>query len=133
MANEGFRLVHIETYLSGGHVKYASILEKSSESAFTAYHGRTADQHHPTNVSAVAPNGIRTYAGLYEKRDVGSFYVKSFLKPAEYQPEFTENMQAGRRLAYLNAYNFSGEPRIIAIWHEKPRVACVCRPARTHW
>ncbi|MGH3909456.1 MAG: peptidoglycan DD-metalloendopeptidase family protein, partial [Pseudonocardiaceae bacterium] len=134
---QGLRLVHIESYLSGGGVRYAPIFVKSPGPAFTAYHGASADDHQksfndltskgwrPVNVSAVSVSGERTYAALYEQKDVGSFFVKSFLTPAEYQTQFDQNTAAGRRLAYLNAYTHSGGPRITAIWQQKPAVAAL--------
>jgi hypothetical protein len=140
---KGFRLAHIESYLSGGSVRYAPIFVKSAGAAFTAYHGRTADQHQqlfddlikdgwrPVNVTAVSPGGARMYAALYEKKDVGSFFVKSFMTPPEYQTQFDANVQAGRKLAYLNAYTHQGSPRIIAIWQSKAGSPFVARHGLT--
>jgi len=125
------------------HIRYAAIFEKSPGPAFSVYHGRTADEHQnlfdtwtkdgwrPVNVSVVAPGGARTYAALYEKKDVGGFWVKSFLTPAEYQTQFDQNVNAGRHLSYVNGYSFSGTPRLIAIWQEKPAVALIARHGMT--
>jgi hypothetical protein len=136
---QGFRLVHIESYVSHGSVRYAPIFVNSPGPAFTAYHGVSAAQHQksfddllkgawrPINISPVSPSGERTYAALYEKRDVGTVWAKSFLTPAEYQIEFDTNSKAGRRLAYLNAYTHGSSPRISAIWNEKPSVSLVAR------
>lgn len=130
-SGQGFHLHQIETYLSGSEVRYASIFMKGAASARTAYHGLSAAQHQakfnaltadgwrPMNVSVVSPNGNRVYAGLYEKRDVGSFFAKSFLTPAEYQAQFTANTGAGRKLSYLNAYTHAGTPHFTAIWQSK--------------
>lgn len=146
---KGFRLKHVESYLSGGSIRYAAIFTKptpppfTGQTPFTAYHGRTADQHQklfddltkdgwrPVNVSAVSVGGNRSYAALYEKRDVGSFFVKSFLTPAEYQTQFDANVQAGRKLVYLNAYTHQGGPRISAIWHQKAPPQWVARHGLT--
>src|SRR5215211_528051 len=138
--SKGFRLAHIETYLSGGNnIRYASIFIKSAGPAFTAYHGRTAEQHQtsfndltqqgwrPVNITAVSIGGVRTYAALYEKRDVGSFVLRSFLTPTEYQTEYNNNNNAGRKLVYLNAYSHMGGPRIIAIWYEKAPSPVIAR------
>jgi hypothetical protein len=130
-SGEGFHLHQIETYLSGGAVRYASIFIKSPATARTAYHGLSAAQHQakfnaltadgwrPMNLSVVSPGNERVYAGLYEKRDVGGFFAKSFLTPAEYQTQFTANTTAGRKLMYLNAYQHAGTPHFTAIWQEK--------------
>ena len=128
---QGFHLHQIETYLSGNEVRYASIFVKSATSARTAYHGLSKDQHQakfnalttdgwrPLNISVVSPNNNLCYAGLYEKRDVGAFFAKSFLTPSEYQSQFTSNTNAGRHLMYLNAYTHAGTPHFSAIWQEK--------------
>ncbi|MDP9386419.1 MAG: peptidoglycan DD-metalloendopeptidase family protein [Actinomycetota bacterium] len=140
---QGFRLVHIESYLAGGGIRYAPIFVRSTGPAFVAYHGRTADDHQqqfndvtadgfrPINISAVSIDGQRSYAALYEKRDVGSFFAKSFVTPAEYQTHFDQNAAAGRRLVYLGAYTHNGSPRISAIWHQKPQVSLVARHGLT--
>jgi hypothetical protein len=143
VTQQGFRLTHVESYLSGGQVCYAVIFVKSAGPAFTAYHGRSAGEHQqlfndltadgwrPINITAVSPAGERLYAGLYEKRDVGSFRAKSFLTPAEYQSEFDANVQAGRKLVYVNAYTHGGSPRLIGIWHEKAPATFVARHGLT--
>ncbi len=136
---KGYRLLHIETYLSGGQVCYAPIFVKSPGPGFIAYHGRTAAEHQaefvkltgdgwrPVNISVVSPGGDRRYTALYEKRDVGSFFTKSFLTPAEYQAHFNANVEDGRKLVYLNAYTHDGSPRITAIWNEKAPAAFSAR------
>jgi hypothetical protein len=128
---QGYHLHQVETYLSGNDVRYASIFMKGAASARTAYHGLTRDQHQakfnaltadgwrPVNISVVSPHNKLCYAGLYEKRDVGSFFAKSFLTPAEYQAQFTANANAGRKLVYLNAYSHAGTPHFTALWQEK--------------
>ena len=128
---QGFHLHQIETYMSGAEVRYASIFMNGAASARTAYHGLSAEQHQarfnaltaegwrPVNISVVSPGGHRSYACLYEKRDVGAFFAKSFLTPAEYQVQFTANTGAGRKLVYLNAYRHAGTPHFTAIWQEK--------------
>lgn len=137
LTGQGFRPVHIESYLSGGSIRYAPIFVKSGGPVFAAYHGRTAEDHQnqfntltadgfrPVNISPVSVGGQRSYAALYEKRDVGGFFAKSFVTPAEYQTHFDQNKAAGRRVVYLAGYTHSGSPRISAIWHEKPPAALV--------
>jgi hypothetical protein len=128
---QGYRLTHVETYLEGGAVRYAAIFSKTPGPGFTAYHGRTAEQHQqlfnslvpqgwvPVNISVVSPGGQPIHAALYEKRTVGSFWAKSFLTPAEYQVEFDANTKAGRKLTYLNAYRHGSGVRFTAIWHQQ--------------
>jgi hypothetical protein len=126
----GYRLLNLTSYLHGSQVRYASIFTKTAGPAFTAYHGLTAEQHQakfdalgpqgyrPVNVSVVSVNGVRSYAAFYEKKDVGSYRLKSFLTSDEYQQEWTANAAAGRRVAYLSAYNHNGTVRFSAIFQQ---------------
>jgi hypothetical protein len=126
----GYRLAQVDSYLSGGALRYVALFLKAGGPAWTAYHGLTAAQHQarfnaltaqgyvPVNITAQEINGERIYAALYEKESVGSFISMSFLTPAEYQQQFDANVQAGRKLVYLNAYTFDGGPRLIAIWEQ---------------
>jgi hypothetical protein len=136
---DGFRLAQVETYLSGGNVRYAAIFTKAAGPGFVAYHGRNAAEHQklfddlgkqgfrPVNIAVVSPGGQMLFAGLYEQRDVGSYWAKSAVTPAQYQVEFDDNKKAGRRLVYLDGFTHQGGPRISAIWHEKPAVSYVAR------
>jgi hypothetical protein len=126
---QGFRPLQVESYPDGNKIRYAVIFVKESGPAWTAYHGKTADEHQklfdsltgqgfrPVNVSVVSIGGERSYTALYEKIDVGSFILKSFLTASEYQDEFDKNKAAGRQLAYLNAYTHNGGVRFSAIWN----------------
>ena len=124
----GYRPTQVESYRSGSGIRYAVIFRKQSGPAYFAYHGRTPSQHQqlfdqkiqagyrPINISVVSINGKRYYTGLYEKKNVGSFFAKSFLTPAQYQQYFDANHKQGRQLAYLNAYQYKGGTRFSAIW-----------------
>jgi hypothetical protein len=128
---QGYRLALVDSYLSGGGIRYAAIFVKAAGPQWTAYHGLTADQHQqqfdaltklgyvPVNITAVEVGGVLSFAALYEKRDVGSFVAQAFLTPADYQQQFDANAKAGRRLVYLNAYTYNGGPRFVAIWEQK--------------
>jgi len=127
----GLRPLHIESYLSGGHICYATIFVKSPGPAWNAYHGKTAAEHkklfdeltadgwRPVIISVVSVGGERMHTALYEKENVGSFFTQNFLTADEYQTAFNDNDKAGRKLVYLNAYNHHGAPRFTAIWHSK--------------
>ena len=140
---QGYRLQHIESYLQGGAVRYAAIFVKKAGPAFTVYHGKDTAGHQqtfdtligqgwvPVNISVVSPGGARTHAALYEKLDAGSFWTKNFMTTAEYQAEFDANVQAGRKLVYLNAYRHGSGPRLTAIWHQKAPAQLVARHGMT--
>lgn len=124
----GFRLKHVDSYLSGNQILYAAIFVKDGVDV-AAYHGISASEHQkklddwtagpwrPKVLSVVSIGGNRSYTGLYEKANVGSWEAKSFLTAAEYQNLFDENSKKGRHLAYLNVYEHEGSPRFSAIWN----------------
>jgi hypothetical protein len=126
---QGFRLVQVDSYPSGGGILYAAVFAKDGGPAVTAYHGIPAAEHQkkfdaltagpwkPKNISVVSLDGNRFYTALYEAADTGSSEARSFLTPAEYQQLSDENKQKGRQLAYLNAYEYQGQPRFTAIWN----------------
>ena len=128
---KGFRLAHIESYLSGGSICYATIFIKSPGPKFSPYIDHSSTQHQekfdrfkgdgwvPVNVSVVSVNGNLSYSALYEKKDVGDFYLKSFMTLSEYESELNKNKEAGRKLVYLNSYTHNNAPRFVAIWHTK--------------
>jgi Bacterial tandem repeat domain 1/Peptidase family M23 len=126
----GYRLLNLASYMSGSQIRYASIFVKTAGPAFTAYHGLTAEQHQarfdelgpqgyrPVNVSVVSVNGVRSYAAFYEKENVGSYLLKSFLTEDEYQQQWNDNWAAGRRVSYVSAYNHNGAVRFSAIFQQ---------------
>lgn len=131
---EGFLLVHVDSYVVGDNVLYAAIWRKSS-GAFTAYHGSTAEEHQksfdslksdgwrPKVISVASVGGKLRYTALYTKQDIGNFEARSFLTPDEYQIKFDQNKENGRHLQYLNSYLHGGKLHFSAIWAEKPEAS----------
>jgi hypothetical protein len=127
---QGYRLLNLASYLSGGKIRYAAIFVRAGGPAWTAYHGLNAQQHQerfddlskkgyvPVNVSVVSIGGERSYAAFYEQKNVGSWRLKSFMTADEYQAEWNANWAAGRRVAYLSAYNHSGAVRFSAVFQQ---------------
>jgi hypothetical protein len=128
LTKSGYRLHQVESYPLGRNILYAAIFVKKKGPAAFAYHGRSSSQHQklfndltgkgyrPINISVVSINGNRSYAALYEKKNIGSFVARSFLTPAEYQKEFNANSKKGLKVIYLNAYQHKGQSRFTAIW-----------------
>jgi hypothetical protein len=128
----GGRLLHVDSYPTAGGIRYASIFVSSGGPAWLAYHGRSEGQHQqafnhhvqhgyaPVLISVTPSGGQRWYTALYEKKDVGTFWAKQTVPAADYQTEFTQQANAGRKLVYLNAYNDGAAGvRFTAIWHSK--------------
>lgn len=130
----GFSLNHVDSYVVGNQIFYAAIWIKSGV-AFTAYHGRSAENHQqsfdtltsegwkPKVISVVSITGSRNYTALYTMQEVGRFEARSFLTPSEYQTKFDENKARGWHLHYLNSYIHDGALRFSAIWADKPEVS----------
>src|SRR5215208_1568775 len=111
----GYKLRQVDSYPSGGGVRYAAVFVKDAGPDVAAYHGLTAAEHQkkfdeltagpwkPRNISVVSVGGQRFYTALYENLGAGvSSEARSFLTAAEYQQLFNENKEKGRHLAYLN-------------------------------
>jgi hypothetical protein len=124
----GYRLKHVDSYLSGNQILYAAVFVKDNVQV-AAYHGISATEHQkrlddwtagawrPKVLSVVSIGGNRFYTGLYEKANVGAWEAKSFLTAGEYQNLFAENSKKGLHIAYLNVYEHEGQPRFSAIWN----------------
>jgi hypothetical protein len=78
-------------------------------------------------ISVGSLGGKRSYTALYEKKNAGGFFARSFLTPAEYQDVFNQNVQAGWRLVYLNAYTHVDGLRLTAIWQMEAANSLVAR------
>ncbi len=124
----GYRPHQVESYVSAGKLRYAVIMVKTSGPAWKAYHGLSASDHQkrfdqyssqgykPMNVAVSSVGGKKTYVAFYTKENVGSWKLKSSLTSAQYQTEYMANKNAGRKLAYLCAYNHNGTTYFSAIW-----------------
>jgi hypothetical protein len=128
--NDGdYSLVHVDAYSVGSAVRYAAIFKRSAATPDTlTYHGVTANEHQqlfdtltgrgyrPRVISVASVDGQRTYASIYTLGSIGSYVAKSFQTSAQYQDNYLDNKEAGRRLIYLNSYVHDGAPRYTAIW-----------------
>jgi len=127
LTQAGYRPAVIESYGQGGGVRYAGWFKKASGPQYAAYHGLDAGQHQarfdqltgqgyrPVSVSVVSSGG-RRYTALYEKKDIGSWALRSQIPLSDYQSVFNENAQAGRRVVYLDGYRHEGASYLSAIF-----------------
>jgi len=128
MRARGFRLTHVDAYLDGTQLRYATLFEQKSGSAWLEYHAVSVSVHNSL-YSAFARSGYRpvnlvftrTSSGLvvtalWDQTAVGGFAAWSGLSPSEYQAEYQRQAAAGRHIAYLDGYQDNG-PRISAIWN----------------
>lgn len=127
---QGYRLTHIDSYLSNGSVRYACIfVQQTFSPLWTASHNLTAAQfnsefntrvsqgYHPEVISVVDVNGSLRFTTLWELPSVGSWYAYYGMTSSDYQNEFTAQAAAGRELRYVNAYtDNNGVGRYVAVW-----------------
>jgi hypothetical protein len=129
--NAGYRLTNLTSYVDGGAVSYAAIFDKVAGPAWRAYHALggadhqqrfdawTKEGYRPVNISMTAKGGVALFAAFYVQQDVGAFVHLGGLTSSEYQTAWTTQTGAGRRLAYLNAYQDGAGARFSAIFQEK--------------
>lgn len=126
----GYRLIHVDSYLRSGNINYAAVWAKSAGHAFTAYHGVPRSAHQtkfedlskkgyvPVNVSVVDIFGQSFVTALYEKKNVGGFYLKSAMTLDQYKTLFNQYKNQGFKLVYLDGYTQKGQPRLSGIWYK---------------
>lgn len=125
---QGYRITHVDSYRDGNSIRYAAIMVKDGGPQWSAYHGKTVAQHQalfntitglgfrPVNISVVELSGTLYITALYDKKNVGGWIASAGLTSAQYQQAFTNNTNAGRRLAYLDGYTQGGVAKFSAIW-----------------
>ncbi len=137
----GYRLVHIDSYLVNGQVQYAPIFLQQGGAAFSAYHGASVATHQANFaslagsgfvaqvISHVDVNGVEQVTGLYSTKPVGpgSWFAAENMTSADYQANFDLNTNAGRTLRYLNGYTRAGQTRFAAVWADDNPVGWVAR------
>lgn len=128
MTGAGYRLTHVDSYLLGGQARYASVFTKESGPAWAAYHGVSGADHQtrfndlvkkgyrPVVISVASPGNVPQYTALYHQVDVGSFVALSNINDADYQTRMNEQVNAGRKLTYVDVYRENGVNKFSAIW-----------------
>jgi hypothetical protein len=119
LAAQGYRLAHVDSYLIGSTVVYASIyvLEEADWVSYfgqdaathqSTFDARVAEGYRPRVISAVRHNDALELTSLYVNEDIGSFATLTNLTSAQYQDFVNEQGAAGRTPSYLNAFTNGG-------------------------
>lgn len=129
---DGFALVHVDSVLSGGQPRYNAIFVKGASMNFVARHGQNAADFDSTfkdltkkgystvNASVVSVNGNRYYTSLFRKQDLGGWVLLPGIPKASYQKVYEENVAAGRRPNYVNAYRHGNGVYYSVVFSQKP-------------
>jgi murein DD-endopeptidase MepM/ murein hydrolase activator NlpD len=121
------RPVSLDSYVSGGVLRYASLFTSESGPSWFANHGQTAAQQAATQaglgagwrpfiVSGANLNGTRYFASVYHYEPGVTWAADNDLTQAEYQTMYGDEYGLGRSPVYLDAYSEGGVPRLSAIF-----------------
>jgi murein DD-endopeptidase MepM/ murein hydrolase activator NlpD len=125
----GYRLLHVDSYLENGSVRYAAIFTQQPGPGWVAYHGATEAQHQSffntytsqgyreVVASVVSIGGTRYVTALYDQANVGGWVALHAIPASNYQTTFDAQINAGRRLHYLDAYVHDGAVYYSAIFN----------------
>lgn len=128
---EGYRLVHVNSYLSGGAIRYAAIWTNSKGPGSTAYHRKSLKWHEdnfqthiqkglvPVNVSCVKSGNTTYVTALWEKVNTGGFYLKPVMTLQGFKDSFDQYTNKEKfKLVYLDAYLSGNQPLLSGIWYK---------------
>lgn len=125
---ENFYPVFVDSYNSGGQPRYAVIFIHNKPGGFLARHALTYNQLtdvmddavekglSAVNISVVSNGSNRRYTVLFRNQNFTGWTVKPQIHENQYQAEYTNQSQAGRKPVYLNAYVHQGQPYISAVF-----------------
>ncbi|HEX5752119.1 MAG TPA: peptidoglycan DD-metalloendopeptidase family protein [Archangium sp.] len=125
------RPVSLDSYVSGGVLRYASLFTDEPGPAWFAEHQRTDAQQaatqsglatgwRPVIVSGATVNGTRYYASVYQYEPGVAWAADNHLTQSEYQTMFNAQMALGRAPVYLDGYVDGGVARLSAIFAPIP-------------
>ena len=133
-AAQGYRIRHVDTVAIGNQIFFAVVMDNppSGGPPWAAFQEQTKAEYdatfadmktlgfHPVIISpSVLANGTKLRTSVFEKSDVGEWLADSNMTEGEYQEIFDEQLDDGKRLLYLNAYNENnGTAKLSAIWFE---------------
>jgi hypothetical protein len=136
---QGYRLVVVDGYESGGEARYAAIWEQKTGPAWIARHGMTSSEYQNefntrvgqgyrlTWVQGYGVGGFDYYAAIWEKSTGPAWVARHGMTSAEYQSEFDAFVARGYRLTHVSGYNAGGTDHYAAIWQASGGPAWVAR------
>lgn len=125
---QGYRLTHVDSYVSGKRLRYAAVFLKDTWPAWVSYHGYSPHRHKHefykllkdgfrlVTQSVTEYKGKLYIAAIYDKLQLGSFRVRMGLTPAQFVVESEKQVRGGRILSHLQAYTHHGLVKFSTIW-----------------
>ena len=139
LAQQGYRLVSVSGYVSGGTERYAAHWEKTSGPAWVSRHGLSAagyqsafDDYRQQGyrlkwVSGYEVGGQERYAAIWEKTSGPAWVARHGLTAAQYQQAFDDYTHQGYRLRHVSGYSRAGSARYAAIFDKSSGPEWVAR------
>lgn len=128
----GYRLIHIDSYLLNGQIRYTAVWIKDNSVQIMAYHDKPLKWHEanfkrnaeagwvPKNISLLQVDNQIHVTALWEKKNTGGFYLHPAMTLAEYTNLFSQHTDKEKlKLVYLNGFTINGEPRLSGIWYKE--------------
>ncbi|WP_344933632.1 serine hydrolase [Sphaerisporangium flaviroseum] len=139
LAAQGYRLVHVDGYDSGGQATYAAVWENRPGPPMVARHGLTAAQYQaefdrltpqgyrPVHLDGYRVGGQVLFAAIWEQTGGPAWVARHNLTAAQYQAEFDRLAAQGYRPVHVDGYESGGQALYAAIWENTPGPALVAR------
>jgi hypothetical protein len=130
LLGQGYRLVRVSGYESGGEALYAAIWTQAEGPAFEARHGMTSDQYQGVFnrltsqgyrlswVSGYAVAGETLYAAIFEKSSGPAWFARHGLSSHAYQAAVDDALSKGFRVQHVCGYSLDDESYFAAIWQK---------------
>lgn len=128
LTKQGYRLIHVSGYSSGGSARYAAIFDKSSGPAWQARHAMTGAQYQKAfddfakqgyrlkDVSGYNVGGTDLYAAIWEKQNGPWWWARNGIPDAWYQNVFDNFYYQGYKPLLITAFTSGGHGKMNGIW-----------------
>src|ERR1700724_2586359 len=127
-SKQGYRMIHVSGYSSGGSAHFAAIWEKSSGPAWQAKHNLTFDQYQQAftsfsnqgyrlkDISGYNVGGIDYYAAIWEKTNGPWWWARHGIPDAWYQNAFDNFYYQGYQPTLITAFTSGSAGKLNGIW-----------------
>ncbi|WP_342375175.1 serine hydrolase [Myxococcus stipitatus] len=127
-AAQGYRLVHLSGYTSGGEARYTALWDKARGPAWKAHPRLTASElestleahaaqgYQLTRLSSYDVGGTDRYAALFEATPGAPIAARHGLSSAAYQLEVTDLKYQGYRPVVVATHNSGNQPVFSLLW-----------------
>ena len=132
MAQQGYRLISIDTHVLNGVPYYASAWIYDPNTGFYGWHGQTASEYQAIfdemaqqgyrliSIDTHVLNGVPYYASAWIYDPNTGFYGWHDQTASEYQATFDEMAQQGYRLISIDTHVLNGVPYYASAWIYDP-------------